>query len=179
MSYGDKTGCMGQWHKGALTTIFFMWLDDLIGKLPPDAHQRLHKCQRATAWMNELWSCLFRAEVFLTEEQCFYVSARGVRFLQTYSLMARDLFRDNRPWVFPLYGKLHGFHEQMLTILEQARQHKMSLNPIVFCCQMDEDTIGRASRISRRVNIRQVIKRSLQRCLIAAHTAFTKEGLLR
>ena len=24
MSYGDKTGCMGQWHKGALTTIFYV-----------------------------------------------------------------------------------------------------------------------------------------------------------
>ena len=179
MSYNDRTGCMGNWSKGALTTNCLLWLDDLIGKLPPDACQRLPKCQRATVWMNELWSCLFRAEVFLTEEQCFYVATRGVRFLQTYSLMARDLFGDNRPWVFPLYGKLHGFHEQMLTILQQARLYKMSLNPIVFCCQIDEDAIGKASRISRRVNIRQVIHRSLQRYLIAAHTAFTKEGLLR
>ena len=44
MSYGDKTGTMGQFHKGALTTNLMLWLAEIIGKLPCDTRRLLPEC---------------------------------------------------------------------------------------------------------------------------------------
>ena len=43
---------------------------------------------------------------------------------------------------------------------------------------MDEDVVGKTSRLSRRVNIRKTSLRALQRYLVAAYTAFAKAKLL-
>lgn len=51
-------------------------------------------------------------------------------------------------------------------------------NPMLFACQIDEDTVGKASRLSRKVNIRLVAQRALDRYLTAAYTAFAKAKLL-
>ena len=179
MSYNDKTGCLGNWHKGMLTTNLMLWLQDLLGRLPQDPAQRLSKCRLATVWINELFKCLFRADLFLTEEECGYVVGRGMRWLQTYYFMAQEMFTAGRPWIFPLYGKLHMFHEQMLQILKDCRMHKTSISPILYACQVDEDVVGKTSRLSRRVSIRRVMHRTLDRYKIAAFTAFSKAGLLR
>ena len=81
MSYNDKTGCLGNWHEGMLATNLMLWLQDLPGRLPQDPAQRLPKCRLATVWINELFTCLFRADLFRTEEECGYVVGRGMRMV--------------------------------------------------------------------------------------------------
>eukprot|EP00438_Fugacium_kawagutii_P021865 Skav233034 [mRNA] locus=scaffold909:966569:967744:- [translate_table: standard] len=178
MSYLDKTGCMGSWSKGMLTTNLFLWLEDVLARLPVDAAGRLPKCRMATEWLNQLFERLYTADVFLDDQQCAYVASRGLRFLQAYSLMAGDMFGEGRPWLFPLYGKLHTFHELMIQIVQDRRATGHSFNPLCFGCQLDEDTVGRTSRISRRVSIRLTMTRTLQRYLVAAHSAFTNAKLI-
>lgn len=178
MSYLDKTGCMGSWSKGMLTSNFFLWLENLLARLPMDAAGRLPKCALATEWLNQLFDCLYKADAFLDDQQCAFVSARGLRFLQAYAVMANDFFAQGRPWLFPLYGKLHTFHELMLQIVQDRRSANQSLNPLCFGCQLDEDAVGRTSWISRRVNIRLTMKRTLQRYLVAAHSAFINAKLI-
>jgi hypothetical protein len=92
--------------------------------------------------------------------------------------MALNMFQDNRQWLFPLYPKLHVFHHQMVEIKRSGMTAKMAINPAMFSCQMDEDTVGRASRISRRVSIKLVASRTLQRYLVAAHASFVKSGIM-
>lgn len=178
MSYNDRTGAMGNWHKGSLTTNFFGWLTALISSLPEDQAQLLGRCKQATTCMNQIFSCLFKADAFLSAEQSMYVSNRGLAFLQTYTAMANRMYSLGKPWLFALYPKLHAYHEIMLTLRQQAQDCGMSYNPIMFCCQMDEDIVGRASRLSRRVNLRRVMDRTLGRYLISCHTAFVCAGFL-
>ena len=178
MSYHDRTGAMGNWSKGMLTTNFMLFLVELLSSLPRDHRNRLELCQKATTWMNELFSCLYRADVFMTKEECEYVFQRGLAFLKAYEALAQSLFREDRPWLFPLYPKTHSFHEQMVTIKTNSDQHNMSINPMVYGCQCDEDTIGRAARLSRRVNVRMVMQRTMQRYLVSAYSVFSKANLL-
>ena len=88
------------------------------------------------------------------------------------------MFGASKQWMFPLYPKLHMFHHQMLEIRFLGNSVKTAASPMMFACQMDEDTAGRSSRLSRRVNIRRVSLRTLDRYLVSAYAAHAKAGLL-
>ncbi|CAK9051425.1 Uncharacterized protein SCF082_LOCUS28225 [Durusdinium trenchii] len=178
ISYNDATGAMGHWHKGALTSNFMLWLVDFLGTLPRDPDGYSMKCRAVTYRMNAMFSVLYRSVAFLTEEQAAFVATQGLAFLDCYATMAAAMFNAGRQHLYPLYPKLHMFHHIMITVQRQGSTAKVAVNPTMWGCQMDEDTVGRASRLSRRVNIRLVAQRSLERYLVAAFTAFTKAGLL-
>ena len=178
MSYGDASGAMGNWHKGALTTNFMRWIVDLLGKLPADANGFLMKCRCATYRVNAMFGVLYRAGAFLDESECKFVSECGIQFLQTYYDLAVEMFRVARQYLFPLYPKLHMFQHLMLEVRHMGLTCRRAVNPTMWGCQLDEDVVGRASRLSRRVSIRLVCQRALDRYLVAAHTAYTNSGLL-
>ena len=177
-SYGDTSGAMGNWSKGSLTSNLNLWLVDVLTAGPRDPEGLLMQCCVASRRVNAMFSFLYRAGAFLGEEQCAWVAQQGLQFLACYSSMALRMFRANRQWLFPLYPKLHVFHHLMIEIKMAGRTAKMAVNPMVFSCQMDEDVVGRASRISRRVSVKVVATRTLQRYLIAAHAAFVKSGIM-
>lgn len=178
MSYGDSSGAMGNWHKGALTTNFMSWLVDFSGKIPADEEGLLMRSRIATYRMNSMFTVLYRAGAFLTEEECAYVSDQGLHFLAAYSSLADAMFQKSRQWLFPLYPKLHVFHHICLDVRRLGLEAKTAVNPTMHACQIDEDTVGRASRLSRRVSIRAAASRTLDRYLVSAFTAFDKSGLL-
>lgn len=178
MSYGDTSGAMGCWYKGALTSNLMMWCVYLLGKVRPDARGLLVQCRAATHRLNSMFKLLYSAGVFLSKEQAIFVSTQGLAFLRCYASMARAMFNDNCQWLFPLYPKLHIFHHLMLDVKFTAERVSMCVSPMAYACQMDEDTVGKASRLSRRVNIRKVSQRVLERYLTAAYAAFSKVGLL-
>ncbi|CAK9027521.1 unnamed protein product [Durusdinium trenchii] len=165
MSYGDASGAMGNWHKGALTTNFMQFLVDLLGQIPLDQEGLLLKCRAATYRMNAMFSLLYRAGAFLTENECVFVSEQGLAYLDTYAHLANAMFRAGKQWLFPLYPKLHIFHHIILEVKQQGLAVKTACNPTMWGCQMDEDLVGKASRLSRRVSIRKVASRSLDRPL--------------
>lgn len=178
MSYGDSSGAMGNWHKGALTSNFMHWLVDLLGDVRGEPGGLLVQCRAATYRMNAMFSLLYRAGAFLSEQECSFVSEQGLQFLKTYSMLAGHMFGASKQWMFPLYPKLHMFHHQMLEIRFLGNSVKTAASPMMFACQMDEDTVGRSSRLSRRVNIRRVSLRTLDRYLVSAYAAHAKAGLL-
>ena len=179
MSYGQQGGAMGSWYKGALTTIFLHWLVDFLGKVPNDPDGHIMQCRCATYRLNSMFSMLYKAGAFLSEEESQFVSEQGLRFLESYSLLAHALFMQGKQQCFPLYPKLHTFHHIVLEVRASGIRAKTALNPLIYSCQMDEDCIGRTARLSRRVSIRQVSARSLDRFLVASYTAFVKAGLLQ
>lgn len=176
MSYGDNSGAMGNWHKGALTSNFMKWLVHLLGEpeAPRDPEGLILQCLIATNRLNAMFSFLYRGGAFITEEECQFVSEQGLGFLKTYASLAQTMFDRSKQWCFPLYPKLHVFHHLMIEIRSNGCVFKKSCNPLMWSCQLDEDTVGRASRLSRRVNVRKVSFRTLDRYLVAANTAFVK-----
>ena len=174
MSYNDTSGAMGNWHKGALTSNFFQWLVSLLSGLPRDGNGLVLKCLVATNRMNALFSFLYHGGVFLSEEECRFVSEQGLEFLKTYQSLASFMFRASKQWCYPLYPKLHMFHHLMLEVRTNGLLLRKSCNPLVWSCQLDEDVVGRCSRLSRRVNVRTVALRTMQRYLVSAYSGFIK-----
>ena len=178
MSHNDHTGLMGNWSKGDLTTSFMLFMVNFIPTLPPDTAGALVECVAATKCLNTLFSTLFRAEAFLSAPEAEVVADAGYAFLACYAKQAEAQFRLGRPHAFPLYPKLHAFHEIVFTVEDAARRHGFAINPICFSCQMDEDAIGRTARLSRKVSSRATMLRTIDRWLVEACTAFRNAGLI-
>ena len=176
MSYGDASGAMGNWHKGVLTTNFMLWLVDFLDDLPRT--DLLLRARSATYRLNAMFSVLYRAGAFLKENECAFVSEQGLRFLEAYAFLANAMFAEGKQYLYPLYPKLHIFHHIILDVKHLGENVKIACNPAMFSCQMCEDVVGRSSRISRRVSIRKVAFRSLDRFRSAAFAAFVKAKLL-
>ena len=122
---------------------------------------------------------LYRSGAFLSENEGRFVAEQGLKFLETYYEFATIMFARGKQWCFPLYPKLHIWHHLQIDILRSIQEVRTACNPNLWGCQMDEDTVGRASRLSRRVNVRRVSLRSLQRYLICAYSAMVKCGMLK
>ena len=178
-SYGDKTGAMGTWSKGALTTNFCKWIAVLLAELSGDRDGHLQECLVATKGMNALFSCLFNSPLLLSSNEGFYVANLGFHFLDIYGKLARVCFDARKPFLFPLYTKLHMLHHAWIQIWQDCSNHGFAFNPLWTACQQDEDAIGRVSRISRRVSIRATMIRTMERYLVLAHTAWNDAGMIR
>ena len=181
MSYGDSAGAMGNWHKGALTCNFCTWLVEFLGKVPKarDVHGWLTWCRSSTYRLNSMFGVLYKAGAFLNSHEASFVSEQGLEFLRCYASMAQAMFSGGRQWLFPLYPKLHVFHHLLLEVRNVGASKGACINPLMFGCQMDEDTIGRCARLSRRVSIRRVSGRTLDRYLVCARAAFVNGGILK
>ena len=178
MSYNDSSGTRGEWHKGALTSNLMGWLVDLLGDIPRDNDGFHMRCREATYRMNAKFSLLYRSGAFLNFQESTFVVEQGLNFLEIYYGMAVEMFGRGRQWMYPLYPKAHIYHHLILQVLWQAKACDQSVNPLLYACQMDEDMIGKASRLSRRVNIRLTASRSLDRYLTAAYSAMVDAGVL-
>ena len=86
-------------------------------------------------------------------------------FLNQYQTAARLslLAHKNR---FAMIPKIHHIHHFPMEMLAQSLRSKWIINPLATSCQMQESFIGVPSRVSRRVSIRLVHLRSLQRSLL-------------
>ena len=167
VSYHDTAGATGNWSKGSLTTNLCLWVVDLLAALPQDSRGFLPRCKEMGRQFNEAISFLYNAPLFLEGEECTFVVSRGMYFVQEYTRLAQDSYNANKAQWFPLFPKLHAVHHCFRTIQIDYDTHAMATNPLCASCQCDEDAIGRVSRVSRRVNIRSVILRTLQRYRIA------------
>ena len=83
------------------------------------------------------------------------------------------------PHLFPLFPKIHAVQHTWLTLKNESATHGYGMNPLTASCQLDEDTIGRVSRVSRRVNVRLVVLRTLQRHLMSSWNIWMDAGVLR
>lgn len=77
------------------------------------------------------------------------------------------------------YPKLHSMHHMMVRLRDDATSLGYSQNCLATSCQLDEDLIGKVSRLSRRVSIRATAERTLGRYLVAAHSAWRDAGLIK
>lgn len=178
VSYNDATGASGNWSKGSLTSNLMRWLVPLLVDIG-GGDRTLARCKEAAANMNLTLSFLYNAPLFLEHNECEYVYTKGMSFLQTYTSLAAEMFNAGRWHLFPLFPKIHAVHHVWLTIREDQLASRFALNPLTASCQQDEDVIGRVSRVSRRVNIRQVTLRTLQRHLMSCYSIWTGAKVLR
>lgn len=179
MSYDDKTGKQGRWHKGALTTNFCRWILKLLGDIPADNAGYLAMCRKATAKLNAMFTTFYQGGFFLDQNESIYAAQCAMEFLSTYEHLAEIMFSLKRPALFPLYPKLHLMHHMTIQLQESANSFGFAENPMACSCQLDEDVIGRVSRLSRRVSIRLTMLRTIGRYLIGCYSAWKAAGLFQ
>lgn len=177
VSFGDKTGAVGCWHKGALTTVLLAWIVALLYDLHVDDF--LKSCRLAAERLNALFGFLYEAPLFLEKNEAEWASMHGTQFLQEYAHFALSQYQLRKPHLFPLYPKMHYIDHIFKRLRWEADDCDKAFNCLSTSCQMDEDAVGKSSRISRRVNIRLVQRRTLERYLLNCYAVWTKFGLIQ
>ena len=128
-------------------------------------------------WM-KLWDFFTVLRFFLEKDECMFVYNKGMAFLQSYTYLAKEMFRAGRWHLYPLYPKIHAVHHIWVGIFEDGQTNDYSINPLTASCQQDEDAVGRVSRTSRRVNVRKVCLRTLQRHLMSCYKVWKDAKLI-
>lgn len=159
----DGTGATGNWSKGSLTRGLMRWLVALLTDLAPPPDSLLLVAKRAAKDLNDCLSFLYNCPLFLQANECKYVCSKGMSFLQIYSHLANKMYEEGRWQLYPLLPKSHAVHHIWHQLNEDSTTHGFGMNPLTASCQQDEDCVGRLSRLSRRVNIKTVMARTLER----------------
>ena len=176
VNYGDATGAQGTWNKGMVTTNVLLWLQDLLAG--PFQNNLLLKAQGAATTINAMFRCMYAAGLFLPAEESKLCGSLGRLFIRNYCDLAELCYKQCKPYLFPLLPKIHSIDHLVMRVLQQGEAHGFSINPIATACQMDEDAIGRVSRISRRVSSRTVVERTFRRYLASCYAIWFEAGLL-
>ena len=168
---------LGHWPKGSVSTHLLEWFISWFEEFqPPDP--MLRKSYEAASAMSRCLNMLYSMDVWLPAKEATEIARLGLRFLHLYRSLAEDAFRERRA-LYALTPKAHMIHHWFLTgMLIPAKTAPHILNPLIFGCQIQEDFIGRPSRMARRVSPRQTNVRVAQRYLRAAYAAWVSEGYL-
>lgn len=130
----------------------------------------------AAVTINECISGLYCEGLFVRAERAEQIALKGLYFLKLYAQLA-DLCFKKKKKRFPLVPKGHYLHHQFLHFLHQSRRTAWVLNELAFAVQMEEDYIGRPSRLARRVSCRATSLRVIQRTFLAVRNALYEDDL--
>lgn len=125
-----------------------------------------------TRAINTAISALYHEGFFIRWPRALKISKLWLLFLQKYSFASRLTYRRGLSR-FALVPKLHMLHHGAMRLLREAQHAETSgtvwtINPLGESVQLQEDWIGRPSRLSRRVCPKVIHTRVCQRSLISA-----------
>lgn len=125
---------------------------------------------RGTKAMNTAMRFMYASGFWILKDRGIQLGRWLLCFLQAYQVCARITFGERRNR-FPLMPKLHYIHHDSLTLIYAPPTVKWVRNPLTTTNQMQEDYVGKPSRLSRRVAVPQLHSRVMSRCLISAYHA--------
>jgi hypothetical protein len=170
----------GGWHKGDLTSLLCRWFQDMCEEKRDDIDpgSMLASAQQATLHLNSFLRMLYSSDVFIEKDRGLRIASLGRGFLRLYKKLAIQAFRERRP-LFPLLPKAHSLDHIVYSLTSQCVSKGFGVNPMVHANQQDEDFIGKASRLSRKVSPRRPAERTVERYLIAARDAWRAAGMIQ
>lgn len=128
-------------------------------------------CQeRGTYFMNTAISFMYRSGYWIRASCGHKLAMWLLYFLQSYGTCAKICLREGK-CRFSLIPKTHSLHHVIWELQAQAEKNVWIENPLAFSVQMQEDYIGRPSRLSRRVSARQMIRHVVDRSLVCSMLA--------
>ena len=118
---------------------------------------------------------LYKSGVWLRSERARDIGLQGMGFLRIYSRLALRAYRDG-VCRFGLVPKLHFLNHLLVDVLRQCSANRWTLSPLVYSVQLQEDFIGRPSRLSRRVSAKgnNHALRTIQRMMLAMFAEFER-----
>ena len=160
------------WHKGAITTVMMKYIEHRF--LTEDLSQEplLQLAGEGCVAINKAIAKLFASNVFLTPDESNTVGQLTLKFLRRYSELSSRCMASKR-CLFKIMPKHHVIQKMAILLLHSSERGAPTLNPISLSVQMDEDFIGRPSRVSRRVTSgRLTTQRVLERYLQSAYSHY-------
>ena len=123
---------------------------------------------------------MYLAPLWIPSDEAKIISDHGFRYLRCFRSLAEQASRAGTP-LFLYNTKIHMMTHILRNLEWEAELAEFCLNPLVLGVQLDEDLIGKASRLARHVSSAPyfTIKRTLQRWLIASYTSWSKSGMLQ
>lgn len=122
--------------------------------------------------MNLMYHELFQEQLWLSRESARSISSRGRTFLLAYAWLAKYTLEHHDVPRFALTPKIHALDHIVTSVAEQQAKGAFTLSPLMSSTEQDEDFIGRIARLSRRVDSRTVMTRSLQRYLVLCRSVW-------
>ena len=171
----------GGWNKGHTTLCLMRFFIhhcqnnmDAVGTDP-----LLEKALEAALEIHLCLTKLYKEGLWVFRPKAREIYLHGFRFLELFGELAHDSFEVSRP-LFSLMPNLHRIHHIFFHMADQVRAGATwVLSPLTWSCQVEEDFVGRPSRVSRRVSPRSTMRRTLQRCMQAAYAKYVEYGYLR
>lgn len=134
----------------------------------------------ATAEIDLCFRKMYLAPLWIPAAKAREIAAHGLKYLELFQAMARKAKEEGRA-LYLFNSKIHMNDHIFRNLAWEAEMAELCLNPLAWGVQLDEDLIGKAARLTRHVSSRPVfqIRRTLQRWLIAGHSAWSKAGMLQ
>ncbi|CAK9026534.1 unnamed protein product [Durusdinium trenchii] len=168
MNFPAGTACpIGKWSKGQASTEMMMFLHFFCRQYIEGntADPLLLTIADAARALNLALSTLYRSGYWLQKEKAALLAKLMFRFLALYAKCAELTLRQGKRR-FAMVPKLHMLAHAAFDLQDQSSRAEWAHNPLAMTNQIQEDFIGRPSRISRRVNIRSLHKSLIMRTLI-------------
>lgn len=166
----------GSWHKGDLTTSLMLWVEARFVSENWSDNDELVLAGEAAVAANTFLRLLYSGGAWLSQSEAQEVANHGFRFMRRYSQCAKLAFQRNlRHWI--IQPKAHAMHHLFMLLSESASRGPV-LSLLCTSVQMDEDFIGRGSRLSRHVNETRVSERVVGRYLMSAYDRWVACGYL-
>lgn len=169
--------CAG-WHKGAITTVMMKFIEDRYVNENLRNEPLLQLIGEGAVAINKCIRRMYASNVFLTPEESGFLGELAFKFLRRYSSLSAACFRDGKN-LFKIMPKHHIIHKIAVQLTDARSRGAPMLNPMACSVQMDEDFIGRPSRLSRRVTPRGLtMERVLERYLQSTYKHYHDAGFL-
>ena len=169
----------GGWSKGSTTTCLTKWFIQACRSrshlIPDDSLLRI--CFRAALSINLFLSKLYKQQVWIQSTTALEMAQHGFDFLKFNSECAYRAHQEGKA-LFLFMPNLHRIHHIVYDIYDQGHRAEFALSPLIHSCQIEEDYIGRPSRISRRTAARTVMIRTIERSLEASYAQMVQCGML-
>ena len=162
----------GTWHKGDLSTQLLKWVEARYLAEAADWSPMLVVAGQAAVALNTFLSRLYHAPAFLSQAEAQEVANYGMRFLRRYNELARSAY-DAKKTLWAIQPKFHALAHLILGLFVTSGYTE---NILMYSVQMDEDFIGRPSRLSRKVSERLCSERVAVRYLEKTYSEWVRCG---
>lgn len=170
----------GQWSKGHITSMVGQFVQHWLDQRDISHSPLLQECKQAVAFIDRCMHLMYSSDVFLSNADAKEVWSTGLGFLASYQRLAVMSYKQGRN-LFSYMPKAHALAELWWDLKDQSEHgsSEFSMNPLIYACQIDEDYIGRTSRLARRVSATQSVRRTIERSLQASFKHWVDSGYLR
>lgn len=156
------------WFKGGDTTSVMLWLEcvyDVISR--ESSNEYTIAIGGALRCANEFLRRLYAGGLWLTQAEARGALRAGEGFCDFYMKAAHCAFLRRR-LRFKLSPKWHAYTHFLhdLRVQLRANRSRWLLSPMMACCQMDEDFVGKISSLSQQGSFKKAHMHTMRTYLI-------------